>query len=372
MASNQTQQRRETYSKLSSQIALLSNIQVRGLLDNTQTQNGQTQNGWGKTQTLEIESSKVFLKRIPITDLEYANQFSTRNLYDLPMYYHYGIGSAGFNVFRELVTHLKTTNWVLAGAAASFPLMYGYRILPTVGERVAIDQEAHQKYVDYWGGNPNISRYVTDRANANHELVIFLEYIPDTVGEWLPENPSKAGRLLEDMREALAALRKNGILHLDAHFHNIVTDGEQFYLTDFGLALDREFEMNAEETDFHNRHTDYDAAQFLTGLAFHHLRVWRNGITDTERNRLSEAYGITEDMEQSELLPLLTKHRAAIQADLRLSLDQDSRARLAEYLPMLTLMNSFYSELRGNPQKDTPFDPLTVQRLLQEMNFLRI
>lgn len=314
MANDCTQQRRELYSKLSSQIALLDNVQLLALLDNSQSQNG-----WGKTQTLELRPFKVFLKRIPITDLEYANQFSTRNLYDLPMYYHYGVGSAGFGVFRELVTHIKTTNWVLEGAAVSFPLMYGYRILPTSGERVDRDQLAHQKYVDYWGGNANISRYMTDRENAHYELVIFLEHIPYTVGKWLPENPHRANKLTADMREAMMALRDSGILHLDAHFHNIVTDGEQFYLTDFGLALDREFEMNAEETDFHGRHTDYDAAQFLTGFGSHHQP---NGLT--------------------------------------------------EYLPLVTLMNGFYSQLRGNPQKDTPFDHIAVQRLLQETKFLNI
>ena len=314
MANNQIQKRREMYSQLSSQIALLNDAQVRGLLDNTQSQNG-----WGKTQTLELGPSKVFLKRIPITDLEYANQFSTRNLYDLPMYYHYGVGSAGFGVFRELVTHIKTTNWVLEGAADSFPLMYSYRILPTSGEKAEIDQESHQQYAGYWGGNANISQYLIDRASAKYELVIFLEHIPYTVGEWLPKNLSKASRLLEDMREALTVLRNNGVLHLDAHFHNIVTDGEQFYLTDFGLALDRAFEMNAEEADFHSRHTDYDTAQFLTGLGSRHQQ---NGLT--------------------------------------------------EYFPIAAVMNGFYSDLRDNPQKNTPFDHLAVQKLLQETNFLNI
>ena len=57
----------------------------------------------------------MFVKRVPVTDLEYENMFSTRNLYDIPTYYNYGFGSAGFGVYRELVTHVKASNWVLAG-----------------------------------------------------------------------------------------------------------------------------------------------------------------------------------------------------------------------------------------------------------------
>ena len=70
--------------------------------------------------------------------------FSTKNLYDLPTYYQYGVGSAGFGVFRELVANIKTTNWVLQGAIANFPLLYHARIIPFSGERPDVDMERHR------------------------------------------------------------------------------------------------------------------------------------------------------------------------------------------------------------------------------------
>jgi hypothetical protein len=133
MANNDLQRRRALYFKLSSDITQIDNTQLRSLFKDSQAQAG-----WGKHHTLTIGELKVFVKRVPVTDIEYDNLFSTKNLYDLPMYYHYGVGSAGFGVFRELVTHIKTTNWVLAGAIVTFPLMYHYRIIPFSGARAKI------------------------------------------------------------------------------------------------------------------------------------------------------------------------------------------------------------------------------------------
>src|SRR5437867_1786265 len=65
--------------------------------------------GWGTTETLDVGGTPVFVKRIPVTDLELEHRYSPRNLYRLPTFYHYGIGSAGFGVFRELLAHVKTT-----------------------------------------------------------------------------------------------------------------------------------------------------------------------------------------------------------------------------------------------------------------------
>src|SRR5215216_5974028 len=167
------QSRRARYFTLSSALAQLDNAQLRAFFESNQLQQG-----WGRNHTLDIGRSKVFVKRLPLTDTEYENMFSTKNLYDLPTYYNYGVGSAGFGVFRELVVNIKTTNWVLEGATANFPLLYHYRILPFSGERPEVDMERHQRYVEYWNGNENIGRYMLARANANYELALFLEHMP--------------------------------------------------------------------------------------------------------------------------------------------------------------------------------------------------
>jgi len=122
MVMNPIKLRRKKYFNLSSQIAQLDNAQIRFLFDNSKSNESST--GWRVNHTINFGQSKVFVKRIPVTNLEYNNLFSTKNLYDLPTYCNYGLGSTGFGIFRELVTQIKTTQWVLEEAIATFPLMY--------------------------------------------------------------------------------------------------------------------------------------------------------------------------------------------------------------------------------------------------------
>src|SRR5258708_19597947 len=70
--------------------------------------------------------------------------------------------------------------------------MYHYRVMPFSGKRAEVDHERHKRYVEYWGGNENIGRYILDRSGANHELVLFLEDVPHVLRSWLPENPCRA------------------------------------------------------------------------------------------------------------------------------------------------------------------------------------
>lgn len=367
MSRDPIQLRRERYSQLSSQIAQMDTVKLQSLLDR-----GETQRGWGRTQLLEIGQSKVFLKRVPITDLEYENQFSTKNLYDLPMFYNYGVGSAGFGVFRELVTHIKTTNWVLEGAIATFPLMYHYRILPTVGARAEIDPEQHQKYVGYWDSNENIGRYILDRAKANYEAMIFLEYIPYTVGKWLSENTSKVDALVAEMRDTITFLRTRGILHLDVHFHNIVTDGKRFYLTDFGLALDKNFDLTSAEQAFYARNTEYDYGELLSSLGSHLAHMCRDELSEPEKSHLSDNYGITEKIEFEDLLSVLVDRSAEIHADALLNIDRRCLVTIAKYRSVLILMHRFYSEMWRNNKKDTRFENAKLRKLLLETGFLPV
>src|ERR1700728_2906151 len=85
--------------------------------------------GYGINMVFELDNHKIFCKQIKMTDTEYQNQFDTNNLFKLPTYYNYGIRSAGFNCFRELLMHIKTSNWVLDGQIENFPLLYHYRII---------------------------------------------------------------------------------------------------------------------------------------------------------------------------------------------------------------------------------------------------
>lgn len=171
MTNNSLGLRRQKYFEISSQIARLDSKTLNSVLN--QSKSNEPSTGWGMNHIIALGQSKVFVKRVPVTDVEYENLFSTKNLYHLPTTYNYGFGSTGLGVFRELITHLKTTHWILEGAIANFSLMYHYRIL-SVAQKCS-DPEID---IERWVNHANVKRYVLDRANARYELVLFLEYIP--------------------------------------------------------------------------------------------------------------------------------------------------------------------------------------------------
>ncbi|MEJ7689790.1 MAG: hypothetical protein WKF76_04810 [Nocardioidaceae bacterium] len=84
----------------------------------------------GSPAQVDLDGTPVFAKRIPLTDRELTHPRSTANLFDLPMFCQYGIGSPGFNAWRELAANMIVTDAGLAGETESFPLLYHWRILP--------------------------------------------------------------------------------------------------------------------------------------------------------------------------------------------------------------------------------------------------
>ncbi|MBD0301956.1 MAG: hypothetical protein ICV85_07165, partial [Tolypothrix sp. T3-bin4] len=312
MAKKHIEIRSQRYFKLSSQIAQLDNAQLRSLFDNSESNESST--GWGMNHTIVLGKFKVFVKRVPVTNIEFNNLFSTRNLYNLPTYCNYGFGSTGFGVFRELVTHIKTTNWVLSGAITTFPLMYHYRIIPFSGQRADVDMEHLKGYVEYWGNSANAGNYVLDRANANYELVLFLEYIPHVLETWLLLNPNKLQKPLDDLRTTINFLRTKGIIHFDAHFRNILTDGKRIYLTDFGLVLDKSFALTKDEEFFFEQNIFYDYGEVLRNLG-HLIRSSYDLCSKNDKRRIMEKYGIKEGLKPYELRSILLDNIEQIHAD---------------------------------------------------------
>jgi len=366
-ARNVIELRRKRYFKLSSQIAQLDNAQLHSLFDNSES--NESSAGWGINHAIVLGQSQVFVKRVPVTNLEYDNLFSTRNLYDLPTYCNYGFGSTGFGVFRELVTHIKTTNWVLEGAIATFPLMYHYRIIPFSRLGAGVDRLRLKDYVECWGNSANAGNYVLDRANANYELVLFLEYIPHVLETWLRENPNKLQKSLDDLRTTIDFLRTKGIIHFDAHFQNVLTDGDRTYLTDFGLVLDRSFALTKDEESFFEQNTFYDCGEVLRNLG-HLIRPSYNSCSDNDKRRIMEKYGIKEDLKPYEQRAILLDNIEQIHADGVMKLDEFYVASIVKYRSIIALMQDFFSDMWENNNKDTKLPHAKLRLLLKETGFL--
>lgn len=361
MCNNDIELRRKKYFALSSQIAQLDNAQLRSLFDNSESK--ESNSGWGLNQIIVFGESKVFVKRVPVTNIEYNNLFSTKNLYNVPTHYNYGFASPGFGFFRELITHIKTTNWVLEEAILTFPLMYHYRIIPFFGRRADVD-------VEQWG-NANVRKYILDRVNANYEMVIFLEYIPYVLDKWLQENLSLLQKSLDDLRATIDFLRTKKIIHFDAHFQNILTDGERTYLTDFGLVLDKSFALTLDEESFFEQNIFYDYGEVMRNIG--HL-IWApyDSCSQNDKRKIMEKYGIKEGLKNYELRSILLDNIEQIHTDGIMKLDEYYVAIVVKYRSIITLMQDFFVEMANNnmKDKDTKLPHVKLRCLLQETGFL--
>lgn len=160
----------------------------------------------GRSARLDAGGVPVFVKRIPLTDLEARAEHtgSTANLFGLPTYYQYGVGSAGFGAWRELAAHTMTTAWVLRGECTAFPLLYHWRVLPDSPPVGFADEFGGvAAAVEYWAGSPAVRARLTAIGGSSASLVLFLEYLPHTLADRLARGgePPPYSRLATELAE---------------------------------------------------------------------------------------------------------------------------------------------------------------------------
>ncbi len=146
-------ERIETHNSCSKAFADLNGREIAELLDNAESFHTSM---WSTSSLLNFNGTKVFVKKIPLTALERLpdNFQSTANLFNLPTYYQYGVGSAGFGAWRELASHVMTTDWVISGKCSHFPILYHWRVVPCDKPEAMNDEESErfERAVAYWEG----------------------------------------------------------------------------------------------------------------------------------------------------------------------------------------------------------------------------
>ncbi|MDF3293621.1 hypothetical protein [Streptomyces silvisoli] len=198
---------------------------------------------------------------------------------------------AGFGAWRELAAHIMTTGWVLKNEYAGFPLLYHWRVLPDSPPADFADEFGGiEGAVANWDGSPAVRRRLEAIGRSSFSLVLFLEHVPQTLAAWLggardaawPEPGGELSyRWVEDeLLRGTEFMSTRGLVHFDAHFGNLITDGQQVYFTDFGLVLSRDFELSAEEGAFLADHLVYDRCYVQGHLLRHHLPDGVRGGTE--------------------------------------------------------------------------------------------
>ncbi|MFJ8210614.1 protein kinase family protein [Streptomyces sp. NPDC096033] len=342
------------YSTVSTSLALRSDRRLNELVDAAVPLGSGI---GGRAALLEVGGKPVFVKRVPLTDVELLPEHvrSTANLFGLPGFCQYGVGGPGpvapsFGAWRELAVHVMTTNWVLGGRYQGFPLMYHWRVLPdTSGPSGELPDV--ERAVDFWGGGPAVRRRIEALQRSSASLTLFLEYIPHTLHEWFTEqvqagdeSASRACSLVEGELEAgTSFMNAHGLLHFDAHFQNVLTDGRRLYFADYGLALSSHFDLSPSETGFFELHRTYDRC---------YTRSWLVNWL------ITHLYGHTYEREQRTALI-----RACAAGARPLGVPQEAREIVSRHGPLAAVMTDFYGKVQDE-DRETPYPSEALRRAL--------
>lgn len=307
--------RSKVFKKLNPYLGNLDEPQLRELLQKTESKN--TSIG-GTSFVIKVEGTPVFVKKVALTDLEMLpkNKQSTRNIFNLPLFYQYGVGSTGFGAWRELAAHEMTTQWVLQGKTPNFPILYHSRVLKRE-EPISTEPKAKksiEEITQYWENDPNIRKRLEGIQNASHELVLFLEFVPYNLSKWMRKELPKAknpahvvDRIYNQLTTANDFMRSQGFMHFDAHFQNILTNGDDIFFTDFGLAISEQFELSEKEKSFFKEHIKtYDQVYSVVNS----VREVLSSFIKRPKGRMSlrEILELKDQTFPSSLEPFLQKH----------------------------------------------------------------
>lgn len=342
-----------THGAVSTSLSLCSDRRLRELVD------AATPIGagiGGTTVLLEVEGTSVFVKQVRLTDIERRpeNVRSTANVFRLPVFCHYGVGSIGgpgFGAWRELAVHTMTTDWVIAGEYEGFPLMHHWRVLPDAGQPLPEELADVERAVAYWRGGSGIRHRIEALQQSSASLVLFLEYVPQNLHDWLGLQVGTGGEVAEraiamvddELRAGISFMNSRGLLHFDAHFENVLTDGERLFFADYGLAISSRFELAPDEAEFVEEHCGYDRCYAAT-----HLVNW-----------LAVAlYGHGPD-----------ERRAFVRACAQGVPPEGVPAAIADVLvrdaPVAAVMGDFYRRFQRE-SRDTPYPLKAIRRIEQE------
>jgi serine/threonine protein kinase len=349
--------RRDLHVELGAALATCDDDGLRSLVFASEP----TWRAWGASHVVSMNGERVFVKRVPLTDVELAHPLSTRNLFRLPGYYSYGVGSAGFGAFRELATHEKTTEWVLAEVTPGFPLLYHHRVMPRLDQPPPFPMPL-EDYVAYWNSSQNVARYIHARQHATHEVWFVVEFVPHSVLEWITTNQERTDDAIAALCQTVTFLRKHGIVHFDAHFGNVLTDGDEFYLADFGLALDGTFDLTATERRFLDRHQYYDYGTVLWSLASV-LRTMFRRLPPAARENVTRSFDQETSTDDQQTLVALIDDAENLRRTGALRLEPAFVEALHRYREVIVFMDRFFYGMLSQ-RKNVRYDDGILERLL--------
>lgn len=192
-------------------------------------------------------------------------------------------------------------------------------------------------------------------ADATASVVVFLEHLPWNLSAWLglqlaagPAAMASACDMVErGLTVDIPRMNALGLLHGDAHFDNILTDGHRLYIADLGLALSERFALAADELGYLHHNASLDRADVLAR--------WVNWLVKAfapPASGLQERMALVRAAAQGPALhpwtPALPTHVATI---------------IHRHAPVAALVNDFYFKLHGEC-RSTPYPRDAIEAAL--------
>lgn len=113
--------------------------------------------------------------------------------------------------------------------------------------------------VAQFGGAAGVRSRLEELASATSSLVLFSEYVPHALSDWLANPVGRAESFELQLFQIAAFLQSRELLHMDGHFANMRAEDDRVYLVDFGLASSPWFDLSNAERGFVTRNVGHDA-----------------------------------------------------------------------------------------------------------------
>jgi hypothetical protein len=173
--------------------------------------------------------------------------------------------------------------------------------------------------VSYWGGSESMRLRLKALADATASVMIFLEYLPWNLSAWLGQQLAAGPAAMESacamvergLTIDVPLMNSLGLLHGDAHFDNILTDGHRLYFADLGLATSDRFALTQDELSYLHHNASLDRAYVLAKWVNWLIKAFDpTAISLQERMALVRA--VAQGQAVHQLIPELPSDVAAI------------------------------------------------------------
>ena len=142
----------------------------------------------------------------------------------------------------------------------------------------------------------------------------------------------------------------------------MLSDGKTVYLSDFGLVLDKEFNLNDKDLEFFSQNGYYDYAYILMQLSDPQFNKIFSGETS---KYFADKYKINDKVDETKVRQIVFENLNEICRYLHF--DERYPKLLLKYKDITDEMFNFLTQMRNSDKKDIIFPNQKIKNLLKKI-----